>query len=94
MEMDNPKGIHVKPNDKVFYDSPDSGHPDCKCSRCGKPIPAKESPILRMWPTESGDHGYDPNAAGGTEFRYCWACCEAMGIKFSNPLNDDFYEDF
>lgn len=84
--------MHVKSTDKVFYDSPDSGHPDCKYSRCGNIIPENQSPILRMWPTEPGDYGYDPNAKGGTEFRYCWPCSKEMGVDFGEPSNDD-YED-
>lgn len=74
--------IIILATDKVFYDSPDVGHPDCLCSRCGKPIPQEQSPIVRAWPTEPGDQGFDPDAKHGTEFRYCWPCSESMGIKF------------
>lgn len=88
--MDNPTGIQVKPTDKFFYDSPDSGHPDCKCSRCGNHILQAESPILRMWPTEPGDYGYDPKAEGGTEFRFCWSCSKEMGVDFGEPENENY----
>jgi hypothetical protein len=91
--MDNPTGIHVKPTDKFFYDSPDCGHPDCKCSRCDKQIPDNECPILRMWPTAPDDHGYDASASGSTEFRYCWDCCKAMGVNFVNHFNEDDNEE-
>lgn len=76
--------IEIKLTDKFFYDSPDSGHPDCKCSRCGNVIPADQSPILRVWPTKPGDNGYDPKAADGTEFRYCWPCSKEMGVDFGD----------
>lgn len=59
--------------DKVFYDSPNTGDPACCCSRCGKPIP-EDVPAVRAWPSEPGDQGYDPNATGGTEFRYHPEC--------------------
>jgi len=59
--------------DKVFFDSPDTGHPECLCSRCGKLIPENEMAI-RAWPSEPGDYGYDPNASAGTEFRYHFGC--------------------
>lgn len=85
--------MEVKHSDKFFYDSPDSGHPDCKCSRCNKPIPCNQAPILRIWPTGPGDHGYDANASGGTEFRYCWTCSKEMGVDFGEPENDNDYED-
>lgn len=85
--------MEVKHTDKFFYDSPDSGHPDCKCSRCEKAIPANQTPILRMWPTEPSDHGYDPKSEGGTEFRYCWNCSKEMGVDFGEPENEIDYED-
>jgi len=88
----NQLGIEVKTTDKVFYTSPESGHPDCKCSRCDKAIPEDESPILRMWPSEPGDHGYDPKALGGTELRYCWACSKEMGVDFgTNDFENENY---
>lgn len=83
-EGSNSNQIEVKKTDTFFYISPESGHPDCKCSRCDKAIPEDESPILRMWPSEPGDHGYDPKALGGTELRYCWACSKEMGVDFGN----------
>jgi hypothetical protein len=57
------------------------------CSRCGNQIRENETPI-RMWP-QPGDIGYDPNAKGGTEYRYCMKCCEAAGIKYATPLPDE-----
>ena len=35
----------VSPTDKLFADSPDAGHPDCLCSRCGLRIYDDEIPI-------------------------------------------------
>jgi hypothetical protein len=82
-------GITVLSTDKPFTDSPDCGHPDCKCSRCGNVIPSNQSPILRVWPTRPEDPGYDSDAQGGTEFRYCWPCSKAMGVDFGEPINEE-----
>lgn len=79
--------ITIKQTDKFFYNSPDTGHPECLCSRCGKLIEEDEIPI-RCWPTAPGDFGFDPNAKGGTEFRYCEQCCKAMGIVFASDDGD------
>jgi hypothetical protein len=80
--------LEVKVTDKFFYDSPDAGDPECICSRCGKQIPEKDSPILRCWPEKSGDHGFDAAAKGGTEFRYCRQCCEQMGMTYPDGIEE------
>ena len=84
--------IQIIPTDKFFYDSPDAGDSSCICSRCNKPIPEEDSPILRVMPTDLGDYGFDPNAIGGTEFRYCRKCSESMGIKYFDPLPEPDFE--
>lgn len=89
-----PKMIEVKLTDKVFYDSPNAGDPDCLCSRCLKAIREEDEPIIRAWPTEEGDHGFDPKGDGGTEFRYCHACCAQMGVHYSKGTEDDFDPNF
>lgn len=71
--------FEILPTDKFFYNSPDTGMPECICSRCGKMIPEDE-PAIRAFPTEPDDYGYDPHAEGGTEFRYHAAC---VGMKFA-----------
>lgn len=81
--------IYPKETDRVFYDSPDTGHPTCMCSRCGNQIREQEI-ALRFWPAEPGDIGFDPAAKGGTEFRFCQKCCEAEGMIFgSQPDEED-----
>lgn len=84
--------LQVEATDKYFYDSPDAGHLNCICSRCNKAIPEKDSPIIRMWPTQPCDYGYDPKVAdnGGTEFRFCRSCSEKMGITFAEDLEDPY----
>jgi hypothetical protein len=82
-------GLQVLKTDRFFYSSPNSGDPDCLCSRCLKQIPEHESPIIRLWPTEPGDHGFDPNSKEGTEFRYCYSCLRAMGVEgFTRSCKD------
>ena len=49
--------------DVLFQDSPDAGHPDCICSRCGQPIPEDQCP-LRVF--------MDEGRAG--EYRFCESC--------------------
>lgn len=85
--------IEVLESDKVFYDSPGAGEAGCTCSRCGSQIPDQEEPVIRAWPSEPDDHGYDPKAIGGTEFRYCIACCESMGIVFIGKSPFGIYDD-
>lgn len=67
--------------DKVFKDSPDSGHPDCKCSRCGGQIKEDECPI-RCW-TQNDEGEVDENSQ---EYRYCEKCLVKAGIYFA-PLD-------
>lgn len=85
--------LEIKITDKFFYDSPDAGDKNCLCSRCGKHIPGNDSPIIRVWPTESGDYGFDPKSEGGTEFRYCNDCCRGMGMTFVDHKDDENWGD-
>lgn len=84
--------MRILETDKFFYDSPEPGQKECICSRCLQPIPRNNNPILRAWPTRKGDYGYDPEAKGGTEFRYCWKCSKEMGVDFGEP--DPGFEDW
>lgn len=85
--------IEIKLTDKWFYDSPEPDGKTCLCSRCLKPIPKNNRPLLRIWPTGPGDHGYDAKAKGGTEFRFCWSCSKNMGVDFGTPEPDpDYWE--
>lgn len=61
--------------DQFFYDSPYAGTDTCVCSRCGNRIDVE--PVIRAWPTDKEDYGYDPKAPGGTGFRYHPACVGA-----------------
>jgi hypothetical protein len=80
------KEFEILSTDMAFHDSPDAGDPLCFCSRCKKKIPSNNI-VTRAWP-ELGDHGYDPTAKGGTEFRYCENCMESMGATFAKPDPD------
>lgn len=57
--------------DHLFFDSPDAGHPDCRCSRCGEKIGEDEVPI-RAWPQTTEIQ---------SEYRYCTKCQDGMGFK-------------
>lgn len=83
--------FEVLPTDKYFYDSPDTGMPECLCSRCNKVIPEDDVPI-RAWP-EPGEYGYDAKAVGGTEFRYCESCLQAAGIYIGKSLDNAQWPD-
>lgn len=85
--------IEVRITDKVYYDSPQAGHPNCICSRCGQHIKEDNAETIRAWPTEPGDFGYDPLAPGGTEFRYCRSCCEGMGVVFFDSWHEEDPDD-
>ncbi len=61
------KQLKILKTDQLFADSPDPGHPDCKCSRCGQPIMEEELPI-RCWPTGEDGEVYS------YEYRYCEKC--------------------
>ena len=70
--------IKILETDQLFTDSPDAGHPKCKCSRCLKVIGYEEMP-LRVWPTD--DHGKVMNY----EYRFCNNCA---GLRMVSA--DDF----
>lgn len=46
--------------DQPFDDSPNTGHPDCICSRCSSPIPAGEIAV-RVWPDGDTEYRYHPH---------------------------------
>lgn len=55
-------------DDRLFKISPDPGHPECICSRCGRQITEWEIPI-RIFVDEGK----------GGEYRYCVKC--QRGLK-------------
>lgn len=63
--------LEIRLKDKEFTDSPDAGHPDCICSRCGSVIAKKEMPLRAF------------NQKNNTEYRYCESCQTKMGIRFN-----------
>jgi hypothetical protein len=70
--------ITVLPTDTRFRNSPFEGDPDCICSRCGKQI-GEEEFALRAWPEN-----------GKSEYRYCDACQERMGLhRIPYELGED-----
>jgi hypothetical protein len=91
--------------DKLFDDSPDTGHKDCICSRCAAQIQNNEH-AMRVWTTNNSDR-VDENSQ---EYRYCELCmtgkkyfnCETfleMGFKCDEQcehckkLPDDFFDN-
>lgn len=65
--------------DTEFFDSPDTGWPECKCSDCGKMIKEGEMP-LRI---------FDSNR--NSEYRFCEKCQKRrFGIEY---FHDDDYDD-
>ncbi len=81
--------IQPLPTDTQYDDSPDTGWPECTCSRCNKMITDEEVPI-RIWDTD--DNG--EVTEGSKEYRYCEACQEKSGISltprehYDEPLDD------
>lgn len=69
--------IEALPTDKLFKDSPDTGWPECKCSRCDKMIREHEVP-LRMMPEGQN-----------AEYRYCESCMKGMGIQFESSYDEN-----
>jgi hypothetical protein len=61
--------LELRPADKLFDNSPDAGHPQCICSRCGERIQEGEFPI-RMF-TTNGIGEVDEHSK---EARYCEFC--------------------
>lgn len=74
--------IEVRIDDVAFNESPDTGDPECRCSRCLQPIKEREFP-LRCW-TEK-----EPVK----EYRFCTSCMKGMGIDMGEPEDEDFWED-
>lgn len=68
--------INVLPGDKEFKDSPDTGWPECICSRCSAKIKEREMPLRML--TERN-----------TEYRYCMKCQKKMGIDYGTSYNAD-----
>lgn len=56
----------IQPTDTKFYTSPDAGHPECLCSRCGRLI-ERDDFLIRMWPE-------DPEKSGDWEMRFHIHC--------------------
>jgi hypothetical protein len=76
--------IEVKTTDKEFKDSPDTGRPNCICSRCGVKIAQREM-ALRIFTGKKRN----------TEYRYCEKCQEKdMGIKYApRDFENDFWDE-
>ncbi|RTL56252.1 MAG: hypothetical protein EKK37_17415 [Sphingobacteriales bacterium] len=78
--------FQIKLTDKAFKTSPDAGHPDCLCSRCGNNINSEELPYRCF--TINNDGHVDEQT---TEYRYCEACQKAAGFIFNGlPMPDSF----
>lgn len=66
--------VEIQETDTLFSDSPDAGHPDCKCSRCSELISHKQIP-LRCWPTD------DDGNVLNYEYRFCNKCAGITQIS-------------
>lgn len=73
--------MEILQTDKVFYNSPDAGDPDCLCSRCLKLITEEQVPV-RSWPQSGNPDTIQDEAE--SEYRYCDHCQQAAGIVFLN----------
>lgn len=60
--------MEIKETDKLFTDSPDAGDYSCICSRCGKKIEERESPITRVFVED------DETDMIYGEYRFCNKC--------------------
>lgn len=61
-----PLEIAFRPSmyDRVFTDSPDGGHPDCKCSHCAQVI---EDAAIRIFTDDNREYRYHLACLGQTE---------------------------
>ncbi len=81
-----PGVLQPREYDRLFDNSPDTGHPDCICSRCLSQIKEYECAI-RMWTT---------NAIGkvdkeSKEYRYCESCMSGIPYFYCEAeLSTDF----
>jgi hypothetical protein len=72
----------VLSTDTEFKTSPDAGHPECICSRCGLKISSREMP-LRIFTGKKRN----------TEYRYCRECSSKdFGIDMG--LSDDEFDNY
>lgn len=73
--------LTVLDTDKLFDTSPDTGHPECVCSRCGGRIMEMEAPIRMATTNDEGKVDKDSK-----EIRLCEFCY--TGQKFFRCNND------
>ncbi|QHV99247.1 hypothetical protein [Spirosoma endbachense] len=76
--------IQILPTDTLFRDSPDAGHPQCLCSRCGKKLEEWHHPI-RAWPEKQN-----------AEYRFHLACIGLGKDRTKEEWeaeNEAFYDD-
>ena len=85
--------LEILETDQIFHDSPDSGHPDCICSRCHQPILSTQLAMRIFISEEEEDEDFWSEnlpeqetqilEPGEGEIRYCETCQEASGITIS-----------
>jgi hypothetical protein len=69
----------IRQTDSGSRNSPNTGHPDCICSRCGSVITENQVPI-RMWDTNQQGNVDEQSL----EYRYCEKCQESAGLLGPN----------
>jgi hypothetical protein len=76
--------IQILDTDQEFTDSPDTGWPECTCSRCGNMIKESEMPL----------RCFDPDR--NTEYRFCEPCqSKHFGINYTKSYwADDDWNDY
>jgi hypothetical protein len=63
--------FQILPTDVRFTTSPDTGEPDCLCSRCGEVIEERCAPAIRCWPpTAIFEYRFHPHCVGASP------CCD------------------
>lgn len=80
------ENLNPRPTDKLFEDSPDCGHPDCICSRCGSRIQEYEMPIRLTTTNEKGEVDKDSK-----EYRFCEFCTTGVKYFFCDSEAETFY---
>lgn len=64
-----PDALNIRPTDKVFDDSADTGSSDCLCNRCGNLIMDEEMPVRLYTTNEAGKVNENSK-----EYRFCEYC--------------------
>lgn len=73
--------LNILPTDRLFMDSPDTGRPDCLCSRCNVKIQEDETAI-RVFVNKGKDG----------EYRFCEFCMSGERYFFCDAYGEMRYK--